>query len=102
MGVCLGTLTWNSHQGDGEVDKRIKVQLRHNLKYYNLSEADVNFAPHYEEGKSSFSVEISGFSILWNGGKNNCDIIINKFLDESQQKYNELCHMEKTIQFLPM
>ena len=37
MGVCLVTLTWNSNQGDGEVDKRIKVQLRHNLKYYNLS-----------------------------------------------------------------
>jgi len=100
MGVCLGTLKWDTHQG-GEVDERLKEQLRHTMKWYNLEEADVNLY-HYYKDKSSFSVEISGFNILWNGGKNNCDIIINKFLDESQQKYKDLCHMEKSVEFLPM
>lgn len=101
MGVCLGTLKWDTHQG-GEVDKRLKEQLLHSAKLYNLSEADANYTPYRNKDQTNFTVEISGFNILWNGGKNNCDIIINRFLNEMQEKYKDLCHMEKELKFLPM
>lgn len=51
--------------------------------------ANVNVDPNldnYRQGKTRFSAEISGSSVLWNGGQRNCIDILHKIQKEWERK----------------
>jgi len=78
MGTCAGTLRWNSFNSS------IHSGLHRIALAYGLKESTTYPVSIDRTYQNTYTVVVSGTSILWNGGKDKCLDKIQRFLDEAK------------------
>jgi len=100
MGNCLISAYWNPVKDDWQIVNDLKSVAQN----YGLSmDVDPN-NPDFIPGKSTFSAEISGFWVSWNGGPQNCEKILKKVEQEWKNilEYRSAQEFQIKILYLPM
>ncbi len=99
MGNVVCTIEWDPSVYDNTYTRNLK-EIANN---HQLPEAGSNMM-HYTRGKSLYAVEISGFSIPWNGGTEKVKKLMKAYAYDAELvlRHMDATGVESTIEYLPM